>query len=83
MLHQIVIDTTEDNTMKFIILFAAILVYCEAVKFNIHNKDGGPIWIGIQGNADKPALENGGFKLAEGESVRLCIFTNFVSHQTK
>lgn len=57
--------------MKFVILLVAILAYCEAVKFNIHNKDGGAIWIGIQGNSGKANLENGGFKLAEGESVSL------------
>lgn len=69
LLGQIAVVITEHNIMKFVIVLAAILAYCEAVKFNINNKDGGPIWIGIQGNSDKDNLENGGFKLAQGESV--------------
>ncbi|KAL1513822.1 hypothetical protein ABEB36_003175 [Hypothenemus hampei] len=52
----------------FIVSSALILAFCHAAKFNIHNKDGGPIWIGIQGNPGKEHLSNGGFKLAQGES---------------
>lgn len=58
--------------MKLVVFFAsaAIMVaFSEAATFNIHNKDGGPIWIGIQGNPGKEHLANGGFKLAQGESV--------------
>ncbi|XP_030755744.1 thaumatin-like protein, partial [Sitophilus oryzae] len=58
--------------MKFIIALVATLVACsEAVRFNIQNLDGGPIWIGIQGNPGKENLANGGFKLAQGESRSL------------
>nr|AEE63251.1 unknown [Dendroctonus ponderosae] len=51
---------------------AAIVVVCsQAATFNINNKDGGPIWVGIQGNTGKEHLANGGFKLAQGESRSL------------
>ncbi|CAH0545826.1 unnamed protein product [Brassicogethes aeneus] len=39
-----------------------------AVQFDITNKDGGEIWVGIQGNSGKAALENGGFKLGQGQT---------------
>ncbi|XP_019879519.2 uncharacterized protein LOC109607484 isoform X1 [Aethina tumida] len=38
------------------------------VQFDITNRDGGEIWIGIQGNSNKPTLENGGFKLGSGQT---------------
>lgn len=39
------------------------------VEFRIKNNDGGDVWIGIQGNDGKTALENGGFILGSGEQV--------------
>lgn len=61
-----------ESTMKFALFLATVaivVVYSQAATFNINNKDGGPIWIGIQGNSGKEHLANGGFKLAQGESV--------------
>lgn len=52
------------------ILVAILVAVCQAVEFEIANHDGGTIWIGIQGNSGKPLLENGGFALGSGQSVR-------------
>lgn len=41
-----------------------------AVQFIIKNNEQGPVWIGIQGNDGRQALENGGFILGQGEQVR-------------
>ncbi|KAF7285448.1 hypothetical protein GWI33_010620 [Rhynchophorus ferrugineus] len=58
--------------MKFAVVFlVSLLAYSEAVRFNIRNLDGGPIWIGIQGNPGHDHLANGGFKLSQGESRSL------------
>lgn len=51
------------------ILIAVLVTVCQAVEFQITNQDGGTVWIGIQGNTGKPALENGGFALDSGQSV--------------
>ncbi|XP_060527320.1 uncharacterized protein LOC132702590 [Cylas formicarius] len=45
-----------------------LVAYCDAVSFQITNKDGGPIWIGIQGNPGHEHLANGGFALQQGET---------------
>ncbi|KAJ8942403.1 hypothetical protein NQ318_014449 [Aromia moschata] len=47
---------------------ALLLVAVQAVDFQIVNNEIGAIWVGIQGNADKSALENGGFVLEAGAS---------------
>lgn len=39
------------------------------VEFRIKNNDGRDIWIGIQGNAGKEALVNGGFVLGAHKQV--------------
>lgn len=57
--------------MKFALVLASLLAYSESVRFHITNRDGGPIWIGIQGNPGHPHLANGGFKLHAGKSVSL------------
>ncbi|KAG5869072.1 hypothetical protein JTB14_001264 [Gonioctena quinquepunctata] len=39
------------------------------VEFQITNKEVGAIWVGIQGNSGKPALNNGGFVLEAGATT--------------
>lgn len=46
-----------------------ILTAAQAVDFEITNKEIGAIWVGIQGNADKVAMANGGFILGAGATV--------------
>lgn len=52
-----------------LIVVAVILAVVNAVEFEIQNKDGGDIWVGIQGNPNKEHLSNGGFVLGAGQSV--------------
>ncbi|XP_076257665.1 uncharacterized protein LOC143194823 [Rhynchophorus ferrugineus] len=55
--------------MKLALIFVtAFLASSNAVRFNIRNLDGGPVWIGIQGNPGHEHLANGGFKLGQGQS---------------
>ncbi|XP_060535382.1 uncharacterized protein LOC132707508 [Cylas formicarius] len=56
--------------MKITHIFALVglAVSAKAVDFHITNRDGGPIWVGIQGNAGHPHLRNGGFVLNQGET---------------
>ncbi|CAH1119657.1 unnamed protein product [Phaedon cochleariae] len=50
-------------------LIIAILVGAvQAKDFEIVNREGGAIWVGIQAGSGKQALNNGGFKLDGGES---------------
>lgn len=53
----------------FRVLFLSVFSLVQAVDFQIINKESGPIWVGIQGNSGKPALENGGFILDSKASV--------------
>lgn len=55
----------------FISFFFAVV---QAVDFQITNQLGGVIYVGIQGNSGKPHLENGGFRLDYGATVRNLIF---------
>lgn len=55
----------------FKIVVLSILSIASAVEFQIINRESGAVWVGIQGNAGKPALENGGFILEAGASVSL------------
>ncbi|XP_050297163.1 uncharacterized protein LOC126736704 isoform X2 [Anthonomus grandis grandis] len=55
----------------FAVLCAAFALSEATVTFTITNKDGGPIWVGIQGNPGKEHLSNGGFKLEQGASKSL------------
>lgn len=52
---------------SLLIVFA--ICTSEAAEFRIKNNEGGDIWIGIQGNSGKPALEGGGFILEPGKQV--------------
>lgn len=57
--------------MKFtycvvVFAFMAVLIAVDAAEFEIVNKEIGAIWVGIQGNANKAHLENGGFVLEAG-----------------
>ncbi|XP_056643063.1 uncharacterized protein LOC130449334 [Diorhabda sublineata] len=51
-----------------IVEFLLLIVAASAVDFEFINREGGPVWVGIQGNAGKSHLANGGFQLAQGES---------------
>lgn len=55
---------------KVISTLIFIATYAFGVQFDITNKDGGEIWVDIQGNDNKPPLENGGFKLASDQTVK-------------
>lgn len=55
-------------------MFKLLLFSCfsiaSAVEFEITNREIGAVWVGIQGNAGKHALENGGFILEKFATVR-------------
>lgn len=51
------------------IIISAVLIAVDAAEFEIVNKEIGAIWVGIQGNANKAHLENGGFVLEAGARV--------------
>ncbi|XP_030758258.1 pathogenesis-related protein 5-like [Sitophilus oryzae] len=40
-----------------------------AVRFDITNREGGPVWVGIQGNPGHEHLRNGGFVLNQGQTT--------------
>ncbi|XP_072399434.1 uncharacterized protein [Diabrotica undecimpunctata] len=50
------------------VCIAAVIATVSAVDFQFVNKEGGPVWVGIQGNPGHPHLDGGGFKLAQGQS---------------
>ncbi|CAG9855685.1 unnamed protein product [Phyllotreta striolata] len=54
------------SSSLFITVIGAIATITNAVEFEIVNKEIGAVWVGIQGNAGKPHLENGGFVLEAG-----------------
>ncbi|KAG5876489.1 hypothetical protein JTB14_023521 [Gonioctena quinquepunctata] len=41
------------------------------VEFQITNKELGGIWVGIQGDSEKPSLKNGGFLLESGATISI------------
>lgn len=53
-----------------LVVVAVVLATAYAVEFEIKNLEIGDIWVGIQGNSGKEALEGGGFVLAPSASVR-------------
>lgn len=56
----------------FLKIFSVVCIALAAkasVEFRIKNNDGGDVWIGIQGNDGKEALEGGGFVLGSGQQV--------------
>lgn len=59
-----------------------LLVYgAEAdVKFDITNREPGPVWVGIQGNPGHPHLNGGGFALNQGQTVRNNIIRTISNH---
>lgn len=58
--------------MYKIIFVSIFITTSHAVRFQIKNNLPGQIWVGILGNGGKPALAQGGFKLAAHAEV---IFT--------
>lgn len=68
----------------FILLFSCLSV-ASAVEFEITNKEIGATWVGIQGNAGKPALENGGFILEKSSKVReiFCLCISLLLYSSK
>lgn len=57
----------------FFKIFALALLAVTAnasVEFRLKNNEIGDIWIGIQGNDGREALENGGFVLTPGQQVK-------------
>lgn len=50
-----------------------ILAFVHCVEFQIENKDGGDIWIGVKGYDGKAHLSNGGFVLGPNTVVRIFI----------
>ncbi|XP_030758256.1 pathogenesis-related protein 5-like [Sitophilus oryzae] len=57
--------------LKFILATFLCSQLANAVKFDILNKEGGPVWVGIQGNPGHPHLRNGGFILNKGQSTSI------------
>ncbi|CAG9840622.1 unnamed protein product [Diabrotica balteata] len=53
--------------LQFVCL-AVVVAAVSAAEFEFRNREGGPVWVGIQGNPGHPHLEGGGFKLAQGQS---------------
>lgn len=57
--------------MFHLVVLSVVLALASAVDFEIRNNDpNGAIWIGIQGNPGNENLNNGGFVLNSGQSVR-------------
>lgn len=64
--------------LKFIVV-VAFAAACQGAEFEITNREGGPIWVGIQSNDGKPPLERGGFALQVGQSVRTVTYLSYCS----
>lgn len=58
------------NMFVKLAVVALLAVATSAVEFRIKNNEIGDVWIGIQGNDGREALNNGGFVLGAGEQVR-------------
>ncbi|XP_018579527.1 pathogenesis-related protein 5-like [Anoplophora glabripennis] len=54
--------------MLKVVLVVGFVAACQAAQFEIVNREGGPVWVGIQSNDGKPPLERGGFVLEKGQS---------------
>lgn len=59
----------------FKIIIICFVASINAVEFQITNKEIGAIWVGIQGNSGKAALQNGGFILQAGATVRIVYYS--------
>ncbi|KRT81611.1 hypothetical protein AMK59_6341 [Oryctes borbonicus] len=52
-----------------VVLLGALIAGCHSVTFIIRNDEQGPIWVGIQGNAGRKSLADGGFALSTYQEV--------------
>ncbi|CAH1134042.1 unnamed protein product [Ceutorhynchus assimilis] len=57
--------------IRLVVIFAALALVRADVKFEIINREGGPVWVGVQGNPGHPHLHGGGFALNKGQTVTL------------
>ncbi|EEZ98104.1 uncharacterized protein LOC663483 [Tribolium castaneum] len=62
--------------IKFL-LITAYLKLCFGVEFQILNREGGDIWVGIQGNPGHAHLSEGGFVLQPGKRVSVHAAANW------
>lgn len=51
-----------------------------AVEFQFLNRCNAQLWVGIQGNAGKSPLSNGGFAIKKGQRVSINFFLHKLSY---
>lgn len=61
---------------KQLLILIKIIAIVNCVEFQVENKDGGDVWIGVKGYDGKAHLNNGGFVLGANSKVLPSLFTS-------